>query len=83
MSKSVVYAENDNEEEFDIGLTGKYEWDDCKLLLNGEEVSYIKGKDFISFNIPQYLRVKGEKIQVSLFSEAACGEAEKMSIKVK
>ena len=83
---------NGSGSEFDVGVVyekpfnhtiyKEFAFDDMKLWLNGQETFFIRGEDFISFTIPEELRVPDTVIEVSLYSEDAGGESDKMLIEV-
>lgn len=72
---------NTSETGFNIWLTGQYEWEDLEVRLNGQPVQYVRGDGFISFTIPEAMREPGV-IQVTLYSESACGESSPIYVKL-
>ncbi len=83
LSKTNILLKSDDKTNFDVGLVGDYSFDDLELRINGECVQHFVGNDFISFTIPEELRIAGTQIRVSLFSNSAGGESNSKYIEIR
>lgn len=83
ISKTTVEAAAADPTAFDIGLSGTYDWEDLEVRLNGVTVQHLLGSDFLSFTIPEELRIPGTQIAVTLYSAEGCGESEPVYIAIQ
>lgn len=73
----------DSSENIAIGVTGSLHWEDLRILLNGNPVSFTKGAEFNSFIVPKELLIKGTSLILALESQAAGGTSNEVVIPIE